>query len=55
MTRFADTHTALSDAARLRAQREAEEAAFNAPFERIQAKARRNAAAFTAKRTWAYA
>jgi hypothetical protein len=55
MTRFADTHTALSDAARLRAQRDAEQAAFEAPFKRIQAKARANAAAFTAKRTWAYA
>ena len=55
MTRFTDTHTALADAARLRAQRQAEEAAFNAPFKRIQAKARANAAAFTAKRTWAYA
>jgi hypothetical protein len=50
MTRFADTHTRLTDDARLRADRDADARAFAAPFEKIQAKARANRDALLAPR-----
>lgn len=56
MTRFADVHTRLSDDARLAAKRDADERAFAAPFEKIQAKARANRdALLSTRRTFAIA
>jgi hypothetical protein len=53
MTRFADTHTRLTDDHRVRVIRDHEAKRIDRQFAPIKAKAQANLTSFQARRTWA--